>query len=108
MIPLYVALVVGAVLFGVGLGLTVTPLTAAVLGGAPAGRSDIVSAVNNAVARVAGLITVALLGVITGAAVFDGEGFRRAAAATAVLLLIGAIVSAIGIENPRRRASDAR
>lgn len=104
----WLGLLPGIVLFGIGLGLTVTPLTAAVLGGAPTGRAGIVSAVNNAVARVAGLITVALLGVITGAAVFDAEGFRRTAAATAVLLLIGAIVSAVGIENPRRRASDAR
>lgn len=98
----------GLVLFGIGLGLTVTPLTAAVLGGAPPGRSGIVSAVNNAVARVAGLITVALLGVITGAAVFDAEGFRRTALATAVLLGVGAIVSAVGIRNPRgaeRRAA---
>lgn len=98
----WLGLLPGLVLFGIGLGLTVTPLTAAVLGGAPAGRSGIVSAVNNAVARVAGLITVALLGVITGAAVFDAEGFRRTALATAVLLAVGAVVSAVGIRNPRR------
>ncbi|GMA26981.1 MFS transporter [Arenivirga flava] len=98
----WLGLLPGLVLFGIGLGLTVTPLTAAVLGGAPAGRSGIVSAVNNAVARVAGLITVALLGVIAGAEVFDADGFRRTALATAALLAVGAVVSAVGIENPRR------
>ncbi|MGX1100284.1 MFS transporter [Amorphus sp. MBR-141] len=49
-------------LLGIGMGLAVPPLSAAVLAGAPANRAGIASAVNNAVARFAGLIAVAALG----------------------------------------------
>jgi EmrB/QacA subfamily drug resistance transporter len=47
---------------GAGMGLAVPPLSAAVLSGAPANRAGIASAVNNAVARFAGLVAVAALG----------------------------------------------
>ncbi|MGX1309537.1 EmrB/QacA subfamily drug resistance transporter [Amorphus suaedae] len=49
-------------LTGAGMGLAVPPLSAAVLAGAPANRAGIASAVNNAVARFAGLVAVAALG----------------------------------------------
>lgn len=49
-------------LLGIGMGLAVPPLSSAVLAGAPANRAGIASAVNNAVARFAGLIAVAALG----------------------------------------------
>src|SRR5690606_12962441 len=51
--------------FGVGLTMTVAPLTTAVLGSIDESRSGIASAVNNALARIAGLATVAALGAIT-------------------------------------------
>jgi EmrB/QacA subfamily drug resistance transporter len=51
-----------AVLAGLGLGLVVAPLTAAAMQGAEDGEQGAASGVNNAVARVAGLIAVALLG----------------------------------------------
>lgn len=88
-------------LFGLGLAITVAPLTAAILGAADHGRSGIASAVNNAVARVAGLLAVAALASITGGAL-DLEGFHRAAVVTAVLLAIGGVVSLVGIRNPTR------
>lgn len=47
---------------GFGLGLVVAPLTAAAMQGAEDGEQGAASGVNNAVARVAGLIAVALLG----------------------------------------------
>lgn len=47
---------------GVGLGLAVAPLTAAVMQGAEDGEQGAASGINNAVARVAGLIAVAVLG----------------------------------------------
>lgn len=50
------------VLFGVGLSMTVAPLTSAVLGDVEPEQAGIASAVNNAVARIAGLIAVAAVG----------------------------------------------
>lgn len=93
----------GVLVFGLGLTLTVAPLTSAVLGSIDASRSGIASAVNNAVARVAGLVTVALLGVVTGGAL-DLQGFRRGMIASAILMLLGGIVSWAGIRRPARRA----
>lgn len=52
------------VLFGIGLAITVAPLTAAILGDVKPEQAGIASAVNNAVARVAGLIAVAAVGAV--------------------------------------------
>lgn len=57
----------GVVVFGLGLSMTVAPLTATVLAGAPAHHSGIASGVNNAVARVAGLLAVAVVGAVCAA-----------------------------------------
>jgi EmrB/QacA subfamily drug resistance transporter len=54
----------GIVIFGLGLSATVAPLTAAILGDVPSDEAGIASAVNNAVARVAGLVAVAAVGAI--------------------------------------------
>ena len=91
------------VLFGVGLTITVAPLTSAILGAIDPARSGIASAVNNAVARVAGLIAVATLGVIVGGTL-DLHGFHRAAIVTAALLAVGGVISFVGIRNPPREA----
>lgn len=50
--------------FGLGLSITVAPLTAAILGDVPKEQAGIASAVNNAVARVAGLLAIAAVGAI--------------------------------------------
>lgn len=91
--------------FGVGLALTVSPLTSAILGAIDPSRSGIASAVNNAVARVAGLIAVAMLGVIVGGEL-DLDGFHRAAIVTAVLLAVGGVVSFAGIRNTQHLAGE--
>ena len=88
----------GVLLIGVGVAVTVSPLTAAVLGAVDAARSGIASAVNNAVARVAGLVTVAALGALVGGEL-DLAGFHRAVAFTAVLLALGGAASWVGIRN---------
>ena len=54
-------------LFGIGLSITVAPLTAAILGDVPKEQAGIASAVNNAVARIAGLVAVAAVGAIVAA-----------------------------------------
>ena len=54
-------------LFGLGLAMTVAPLTTTVLDSVPEQRSGIASGVNNAVARVAGVLAIAALGAVISA-----------------------------------------
>lgn len=89
--------------FGLGLTLTVSPLTSAILGAIEPARAGTASAVNNAVARVAGLVLVAMLGIIVGGQL-DLEGFQRATVVTAALLIVGGVISWIGIRDPRENA----
>lgn len=91
----------GAILIAVGLSATVAPLTAAILGSIPSAQAGIGSATNNAVSRIAGLLTIALIGVIvTGE--LDVPGFHRVIIVTAGLLVAGGLVSWAGIRNPQR------
>lgn len=85
--------------FGFGLAVTVSPLTAAILGAIEPARSGIASAVNNAIARVAGLLAVAALGVIVGGGL-DLRGFHRAAVVTAALLALGGLVAFAWVRKP--------
>ncbi|WP_141991272.1 MFS transporter [Rhodoglobus vestalii] len=89
----------GVVLFSVGLSMTVAPLTSAILGAISARQAGIGSAVNNAVSRIAGLITIALIGVIV-VGPLTVDNFHRAMIVTAALFFIGAFVSLVGIRNP--------
>lgn len=57
----------GVIIFGLGLALTVAPLTAAILGDVAKEQAGIASAVNNAVARIAGLLAIAAVGAIIAA-----------------------------------------
>jgi EmrB/QacA subfamily drug resistance transporter len=54
----------GMILFGVGLAITVAPLTATVLGDADQRHAGVASGVNNAIARVAGLLAIAAVGAV--------------------------------------------
>jgi EmrB/QacA subfamily drug resistance transporter len=54
----------GVLVFGLGLAATVAPLTAAVLGDIDQRHAGIGSAVNNAIARVAGLLAIAAIGAV--------------------------------------------
>jgi EmrB/QacA subfamily drug resistance transporter len=57
----------GVLVFSVGLSITVAPLTAAILAGVKQDESGIGSAVNNAVARIAGLIATVAVGALVAA-----------------------------------------
>ncbi|MBM3717158.1 MAG: MFS transporter [Actinobacteria bacterium] len=90
----------GVVVSGLGLTMTVSPLTAAVLGAIESERSGIASAVNNAVSRVAGLLAIAAVSAVVGGSL-DLDGFHRAAVVTAVLLALGGVAAFVGIRNRR-------
>ncbi|MEN0085658.1 MAG: MFS transporter [Leifsonia sp.] len=94
----WTTLLPAVLLFGVGLSITVAPLTSAILGAIHPEQAGIASAVNNAVSRIAGLLAVAAAGMIIGGTL-DVAGLHRAMIAGAALLLVGGIVSAIGIRN---------
>lgn len=91
----------GVLMFGLGLSMTVAPLTAAVLGTITKEHAGIGSAVNNAVARIAGLLAISSVGLITGA-VLTVAGYHHAVFVMSGLLAAGGAISAIGIVNPER------
>ncbi len=87
-------------LFGLGLSITVAPLTATVLAAAPDRHAGIASGVNNAVARVAGLLAVAALPLVVGldgAAYADPDllqpAYREAMLVCAGLLAAGGVLA---------------
>ncbi len=143
----------GLLVFSLGLAMTVAPLTAAVLAGVEERQAGIASGVNNAVARVAGLLGIAALGAVVAVqfsasldahlvgvrlspraeaavaqakrltlgrpsvaglpprqarAVTDAanaaslESFRVGIAIAGGLVLLGGVIGAVGIQNPRR------
>ncbi len=89
----------GLLVFGLGIAVTVAPLTAAILGSVDPKEAGIGSAINNAVARIAGLVGVAFAGLITGP-VITASGLHATVAVTAALFALGALCSAVGIRNP--------
>ncbi|HEV8462384.1 MAG TPA: MFS transporter [Gaiellaceae bacterium] len=92
------------ILFSVGLSMTVAPLTATVLADADETDAGIASGVNNAVARVAGLLGIAIVGAaIAGPSnQLDLSGFRMSMAITAALILAGGVIGLVGIRNVAR------
>jgi hypothetical protein len=97
----------GVVVFGLGLALTVAPLTATVLAAVPDEHAGVASGVNNAIARSGTLLAVAALPVAVG---LGGEqyadpvaldaAYRLAILAAAGLLAVGGAISWVGI-HPR-------
>jgi MFS family permease len=92
------------IIFSIGLSMTVAPLTATVLADADETDAGIASGVNNAVARVAGLLGIAVVGAaIAGPSnQLDQSGFRMAMGITAVLILSGGVIGLAGIRNVHR------
>jgi EmrB/QacA subfamily drug resistance transporter len=105
----YVTDVLPAVaVLGLGLAVTVAPLTATVLAAAPSEHSGIASAINNDVARAGSLIAVAVLPVVAG---ITGDsylhparfasGFRTAVLVAAAACGVGSVMALLTIRNPQ-------
>jgi MFS family permease len=97
-----------AVLFGLGLASLIPPLTASAMNSAPDSLAGLASGVNNAVARVAGLIWIAALPPITGltgAAYTDPAKFQSSFGqiswTCAAAFACAAVLAAAFITGPR-------
>ncbi len=95
----------GVLAFAVGLAVTVAPLTGAVLSAVDSSFAGIASGVNNAVARLAGLLGVAAVPWAAGLTGHSGNlppealllGFHRAMGLCGVLAIAGGVVAAWGL-----------
>jgi EmrB/QacA subfamily drug resistance transporter len=106
-----------AVLFGLGLAALLPPLTASAMNSAPDAQAGLASGVNNAVARVAGLLWIAALPPITGltgAAYTDPARFRSsfaqiswicAAAFACAAVLAATFITRLGRPAPAPRTA---
>jgi EmrB/QacA subfamily drug resistance transporter len=101
----------GLLIFAVGLSMTVAPLTATVLASADQSDAGIASAVNNAVARIAGLIGVSMIGVVVAGTLSGNtfahnedsvRAFHQALVVCAGLVAAGGLIGLLGIANPKR------
>ena len=93
----------GIVIFGLGLVLMVAPITTTALGEIPIEQSGVGSGVNNAIARIAGLIAVAAIPLAAGLAGTSASsgadvfpGYTRAALVAAALTAAGAVLAWFG------------
>ncbi|MHA7240590.1 MFS transporter [Arthrobacter sp. TMS1-12-1] len=101
------------IVLGLGLSLLVAPLTSTALSAVPERQAGLASGVNNAVARAAGLIAIAVLPAavgLTGDAysnpqVFEA-GFDAACVMGAVVLVLSGVLAAVTIRNPALAESD--
>ena len=87
-------------LLGLGMGLVVSPLSTAVMTSVDDGDTGVASGVNNAVARVAGLVAVALLGAIV-ASVFE----RALGEAAELAIFFGMAAEGLDAEQEALRLS---
>jgi EmrB/QacA subfamily drug resistance transporter len=94
----------GLALLALGLGLAVAPLTDAVLGAVPDEYEGAASGINNAVARIAGLLAVALVGFTLGQTGGIVASFRTALVVAAAVALGASAIAALTVGGqPRSR-----
>jgi EmrB/QacA subfamily drug resistance transporter len=104
----YVSFVLPAVLvLGIGVAIMVAPLTATAMASAGSEHAGVASAVNNDVARIGGLIAVAVLPSVAGITGMSylhpaqlSGAFRTAMVISALACGVGAAVAALAVTNP--------
>lgn len=96
------------IVFGLGLAITVAPLTATALAAAPDHNAGIASAVNNDIARIGGLLAVAVLPGLAGLtpSAYDdparlATGFHHAVIIAGVVCALGGVLAALTIQSNR-------
>ncbi len=114
----YVAdLLPAMLLFALGLSMTVAPLTAAVLADADETDAGLASAINNAIARVAGLVGVSFVGVVVASTLVGDSfsaneesvrAFHQVVVICVVLVAAAGVAGLVGITNPRRAVEAER
>ena len=97
----------GIVVLGLGMAMTVAPLTTAVMGALGDARAGLASGINNAVARTAGLAGVSAVAVIAGARTQSelAAAFPRIMLAAAALAACGAVIAMLFVQSMRRESS---
>jgi EmrB/QacA subfamily drug resistance transporter len=88
-----------AILLGCGGAFFVAPLTTTVMNAVPVEHAGVASGVNNAVARTAGLIGIAALGIVVSTSASYLSGFRSAMEISALLCFIAAAIAAMGLKQ---------
>ena len=89
----------GVIVLGFGLSITVSPLTAAVLAAVDDHHAGIGSAINNAAARIASLLAIALLPAVSGLSDDFNDGYRRALLISGALAAIGGVIAYVTIRT---------
>ncbi|HEY7646994.1 MAG TPA: MFS transporter, partial [Hyphomicrobiales bacterium] len=102
----------GLAVVGVGMTLSVAPLTTTVLNSAPRDKSGAASGINNAAARAGGLVAVAALGLAFGGADAGSmdpgsltNAYRLVMFAASALAMLSALTAAMTIGRPQVQAA---